>query len=70
MKESKTNVATETSNVLSALDKVEERKRKLQLEIETSDDVVEISKNRKFIAKLDEKADKLFEALWEETEND
>ena len=63
MKDSKSNVATETDNVLSAVDKVEERQRKLELEIESSEDEIAIAKKLKFIVELDEKAEELFEAL-------
>ena len=49
--------------MLSALDKIEERK-KLELEIEPSEDEIPISKKRKLVAKLDEKEDELLEALW------
>ena len=64
MKYSKTNAATNTNNVFSALDKVEERKRKLELEIESSKDEIAIAKEWKLISKLDGKADYLFEAFF------
>ena len=54
-KDSKESAATDTNNVLWALEKVEQRKKKLELEIKSSEDKIAIAKKRKLVAKLDKR---------------
>ena len=56
------NVATDVNNVLTALRSVEERKRKLERELETCS-VDESPKKLRIIQKLDQKINELHENL-------
>ena len=57
------NVASQTNDILTVLEKVEDRKRKLESEIEISTSEDDKSKKRTIVSKLDQKIVDLHESL-------
>ena len=57
------NVVSQTNNALTALEKVEDRKRKLESEISLSTNEDDESKKTSIVAKLDQKIAELYESL-------